>query len=128
MAKKKKAKLPKKILGVKLSKSLRRGPLAQVIASPLAQVAIAEMIYHVGAALGERNADGSIARASERAGHALGRMGDGTAEATSAATAHLLHAFREGTNAFIGALRSQREDAVATEPEDHPEDTGTVRH
>ena len=93
---KKKLKLPKRIAGVKIPKTVRKGPVADFLNSPGGQELIAEMLTLAGAAFPER----------------------GTAEAT----ARLAHAFAEAARAFRTAMEdpsfeADSEDDSPTGPE-----------
>lgn len=106
MAKKKKNKLPKKILGFKIPKQYRSGALAAALASPVGVALISEVIYHVGAAASRRAGDGGAGRRAEHGPHDAGaRFADTTGDATSA----LGRAVSDATHAFLDALRDHRD-------------------
>lgn len=124
MAKKsKKMKLPKRFAGIKLSKALRRGPLAEMLMSPVGQGVLSEIIYHAGAALTERTVDGSIARGSAKAGSTAAHAGARAVGATYEGAGLLMHALREGATSFVGAVRQHRHSLRANEP-DQPRPEG----
>lgn len=109
MAKKsKKAKLPKRIGGIKLSKSLRRGPLAEMLASPVGQNVVGEIIYHAGAAFVDARTDGSFKRSAAQASRRTARAGMSAAHAGYDGAGLFMGAFREGADAFIAALKRRR--------------------
>jgi hypothetical protein len=103
MAKKSKTKLPKRIGGVKIPKALRTGTVAAVLASPLGQNLIAEVIYHAGAALAgdSKGAKKTLKRVRRGALNA----GEETADLAQDGAALIAYAFREGAERFVAAIR-----------------------
>jgi hypothetical protein len=108
MAKKRSA-LPKQIMGVRLPKSLRRSAVADLVASPLGQNLIAEVIYHAGAAFaGDSKAAKKSLKRVKR-----GALGTGHAAANLAedGAALLVYALREAAVHFVKVVREAGEGA-----------------
>lgn len=106
MAKKKKSKLPKKIMGFKIPKQYRSGAFAAALASPVGIALISEVIYHVGSAA-SRRAGGS--GAGRRAEHGIRDAGAQFADAAGDTTSALGRAVSDATHAFLDALRDYRD-------------------
>jgi len=113
MAKKMKSLLPKRIGKVKVGKSVRKGALADVLASKAGQALIAEAVLAAGAMAGarlrkSRKVQGAIAGARAKSGKA--------AREASAATATLTYALGEAVRSFSDALhRPPADRASATD-------------
>jgi hypothetical protein len=113
MAKKMKSLLPKRIGKVKVGKSVRKGALADVLASKAGQALIAEAVLVAGAMAGarlkkSRKVQGAIAGARAKSSKA--------AREASAATATLTYALGEAVRSFSDALhRAPADRAPATD-------------
>jgi hypothetical protein len=121
MAKKLKLKVPKRIAGVKIPKSARKGPIADFLNSSAGQLLLAEALIVAGRAFAIRHTDpdstaGEIARHPIQSLHTAGRSGVAqTAEARDAiarSSARFSFAFSEAVRAFRSALE---EPGVAPE-------------
>ena len=111
MAKKLKSLLPKRIGKVKVGKSVRKGALADVLASKAGQALIAEAVLAAGAMARlrkSRKVQGAIAGARAKSGKAAREAG--------AATATLTYALGEAVRSFSDALhRPPADRAPATD-------------
>jgi hypothetical protein len=109
----KKNKLPKRILGVKVPKAIRRGAVGKVLGSPAGQALLGALavkaIERLGGEAGRaRNPDGGAAfggadmagRRSETAADAEGRAASGAADARL----NFKHALAEGARHFLLGL------------------------
>lgn len=114
MAKKKKAHLPKRIAGVKVPKSVRKGRLGELLASPTGQALIAEAVVAAGAMGAARKAKNSpkvrhfMHDAGERVHHAGDRLHHGDARQEAGAMgATLAYALGEAARSFADALHGR---------------------
>jgi hypothetical protein len=117
-------KVPKKVAGVKIPKSLRKGPVGNFLNSSAGQLLIAEALLAMVAALAVRRTD-----SGERGAVALGRraaeLGSQTQQSVRVAGERFAEAFRAGIAAFrdslqegTGPMEVLDEPAVATGEED----------
>jgi hypothetical protein len=121
MAKKLKIKLPKRVGGVKIPKSIRKGPIAGFLNSGAGQMVLAEaLVAAAGAFTASRTSPGTKAgelvrhplEGSRRAGHAATKAGAEQA-------AHLSFALQEAARAFRVAMEEgPPEDGSWSAPED----------
>jgi hypothetical protein len=104
MAKKLKLKLPKRVAGVKIPKSIRKGPVGQFLNSGAGQILIAEALVAAAGALAVSSSDpnsrvGDMVRhpidATRRAGRHAKRAGAQHAERMSYALQEAARAFRD---------------------------------
>jgi hypothetical protein len=115
-------KVPKRIAGVKIPKTVRKGPIADFLNSSGGQVLIAEALLLAARSYAEKRVDPDSpvgefidhpveqARKAALSGKAAAqRAGNGAAEASE----RLAHAFEEGMRAFRAALA----EPVAAEPQ-----------
>src|SRR5688572_25378605 len=115
-------KVPKRIAGVKIPKTVRKGPVVDLLNSSGGQVLIAEALLLVAGSYAAKRVDPDspvrefihhpVEKAKEAAlsGKATAqRAGNGTAEVSK----RLAHAFEEGIRAFRAALS----EPVAAEPQ-----------
>ncbi len=140
MAKKKRTKLPKRILGVKLPKKLRRGSAADFLMSRFGQVLVAEAISHAGALLARNQTrSGSLMRSfAEHPLEALREAGQGAAETAADATksaeggaANVYEALSEAARHFIATLQGDEDSPVKVPPKARKgkrQDDAGVRH
>jgi hypothetical protein len=118
----KKLKLPKKIGGVKIPKSVRKGPVAQFLASPGGQVAMAEaLVIAAGVFASTRDSNSATGQALRHPGESLKAVGRSTVKAKDSVargSRKLSHAFAEGMKSFRAALHDEDvEAALAHEAE-----------
>jgi hypothetical protein len=104
---KRKLKLPKKIAGVKIPKSVRKGPVGQFLNSSAGQLLVAEALIAAGGAFfATETNDAGDHKGSARK---LGRSGAGSADEArqllERGSARLSFAFGEAVKAFRTALR-----------------------
>ena len=104
MAKKHKAKLPKRIFGVKLPKQLRRGPLADFLLSPAGQAVVAGAVASLGAALAGTNVAKRPMETLGEAGKAAADTAKSAASSVEGGASNLYHALGEAAQHFIGSL------------------------
>jgi hypothetical protein len=103
---KKKSFLPRKIAGVKVPKSVRRGRFGELLASQSGQAILAEAIVAAGAAVGAKKVADSP-RAKRVVGAAAQRVQDAghdVADKATAATGVLAYALGEAARSFAQAL------------------------
>lgn len=103
--------LPKRIAGVKVPKSVRKGPIADALASPDGQAVVAE-IMTAAAAAAKRAKDSSVHRDTlADMADRLRTAGDGSDKsgAADARTAAVAFAMAEAARAFENALTRRRE-------------------
>lgn len=143
---KKKAKLPKRIAGVKVPKALRRARLAELLSSPVGQAIVADAIVGAAGLLAAKAKDHPKARhlaheakeGAEHAGHDAAQAGREVAHSAGAAGATLAYALSEAAHAFAEALRrgppmesrsfaGRDETPPAWTPEFTPEEPPPVR-
>jgi hypothetical protein len=121
-----KAKLPKRIAGVKIPKRIRKGPLGQFLCSRTGQAMVAEALVIASGALAAQRvtaAPGSAtgeflsssARQLKRAGRAAAAKGSGSDahEFMGIATERLAYAGLEGLRAFRDALSGEQVDSLS---------------
>ena len=117
MAKKLKIKLPKRVAGVKIPKSVRKGPIGGFLNSSAGQLIMAQALVAAGGAFAVKRSDptsaiGDVVRHPiDNLKHAARRSGEATLDAkgrTAAQGARLAFAFNEAVMAFRAAM--QRED------------------
>jgi hypothetical protein len=130
MAKKKqKSLLPKRIAGVKVPKSVRKGPLGQLLASRTGQALLAEAIMAAGAVGVAKQANdppdeagkhppliGGLVADAFRRWQSSGHDGHDDPMAGSIA-----YALGEAARVFVRTLNEQRADREAPQPEPHLE-------
>jgi hypothetical protein len=115
MAKKKKSLLPKRIAGVKVPKSVRKGSIATAIASPTGKAVLGEILMAAAAVAGAKKvkdspkARNALADVADRLRDAGDGVGSGTAKATAAGGA-VTYAVSEAARAFIDALERRRSE------------------
>ncbi|ESR24183.1 hypothetical protein [Lutibaculum baratangense] len=110
---KRKRKLPKKILGVKVPKPLRRGPFADFLLSPAGQEIIAGLLFRAAASFA-RDPKRASAAAREAALHPAATIrglgsSDWLRDLVAAGAASLNHALGEAVQHFLDTLREGRE-------------------
>ena len=119
-----KAKLPKRIAGVKIPKRIRKGPLGQFLCSRTGQAMVAEALVIASGALAAQRvtaAPGSAtgeflsssARQLKRAGRAAAAKGSDAHEFMGIATERLAYAGLEGLRAFRDALSGEQVDSLS---------------
>lgn len=111
MAKKKKSFLPKRMAGVKVPKSVRKGRLGELIASPAGQAAIAEVVMALGAVAGAKKVKDSpkardaLADVADRLRDGGADKGKAAARTATAASGALAYALGEAARSFAEALQ-----------------------
>jgi len=122
MGKKSKKALPKKIAGVKVPKSIRKGRFGEFLTSPAGQKLVAEAIVAVGAVASAGKAAKSD-KAKDLAGAAKDRAADLKQDAgakASDASGVIAYAVGEAVRSFTDAIR--RHDGKAADVADHGAD------
>lgn len=106
MAKKLKIKLPKRIAGVKIPKTVRKGPIGEFLNSGAGQVVIAQALVGAAAAFTAGKSEGKVGDfvrhplfQSRHAARKLAKVGSDESE-------RLLFALREAMRAFQAAMES----------------------
>jgi hypothetical protein len=113
MAKKKAAAVPKRIGGVKIPKQLRRGRVAQVLASPVGVAILAEAIIQAGErVLGSQTRPGSAAR---RLAGGAKHAGEDAFTGASAGGSNLAFALGEAARSFADAVHRGGDEGRADE-------------
>jgi hypothetical protein len=118
MAKKLKIKLPKRVAGVKIPKSVRKGPIGQFLNSGAGQIVIAEALVAAAGALAVSKTD-SESRVGNLVHHPVDttrRVGRGAARASADQAERLSYALREGARAFRAAMETGPRDESWHEP------------
>jgi hypothetical protein len=114
MAKKLKIKLPKRVAGVKIPKSIRKGPVGQFLNSGAGQILIAEALVAAAGALAVSSSDEN-SRVGEIVRHpidATRRVGMRAARAGSQRAERLSYALQEAARAFRDAMEVAPQEAV----------------
>ncbi|MDB5476144.1 MAG: hypothetical protein JWP49_1655 [Phenylobacterium sp.] len=112
MAKKSKNFLPRKIVGVKVPKKVRKGQFGELLASPTGQKLIAQAIVAIGAVASAKKvkdspkARGAIADAADK----LRDAGDGAGKGAAATSGALAYALGEAARSFTDALHRHQGD------------------
>jgi hypothetical protein len=126
MAKKLKIKLPKRVAGVKIPKSVRKGPVGQFLNSGAGQVIVAQALVAAAGALAvsKTDPDSQIGNfihhpvdTTRRAGRRAARTGADQAARVSYALREAAQAFREAMEAGAPAEQEWREPPSAQEGE-----------
>ena len=116
MSKKSGIRLPKKIAGMKIPKSVRKGPVAQFLSSPGGQVAIAEaLIIAAGVFATRQSPDSTAGQLLRNPGKALKAAGRSTVKAKESVTRgsrKLSYAFAEAMKSFRAALQDEDIEAA----------------
>ena len=107
MVKKVKIKLPKRVAGVKIPKTVRKGPIGQFLNSGAGQVILAETVVAAAAmfAAAKTDEDSPIGDSLRHPVGKARRMSQVVADAGSGQTERLAHAFKEAGRAFREALQ-----------------------
>lgn len=107
-AKKKKAGLPKRIAGVRVPKAVRKGRIADLLASRQGQALIAEAILGAGALAAGMKAkdDPKVRKLAKDAKGSVAHAGDDAAGAFGGGASTLAYALSEAARAFAEALRN----------------------
>lgn len=109
---KSKIKVPKRVAGVKIPKTVRKGPVMQFVNSSAGRMLIAEALTAAVAALAYKGVN-SDSPTGQRLRDAGKRGGDALADGT----ARLSYAFGEGVRAFREALASPSTVGDVAEPD-----------
>jgi hypothetical protein len=122
MSKKSKVRLPKKIAGMKIPKSVRKGPVARFLYSPGGQVAIAEALVIAAGVFSARqspdSAAGQLLRNPSESLKAAGRSTVRAKDSVSRGSKKLSYAFGEAIKSFRSALQDEDLEAgLATDAE-----------
>ncbi len=118
MAKKLKIKLPKRVAGVKIPKSVRKGPVGQFVNSTAGQIVIAEALVAAAGALAVSRTDPD-SRFGNLVHHPIDttrRAGRHAARAGTDQAARLSYALREGARAFRAAMEAGPHEEGWREP------------
>lgn len=125
MAKKRKRAngVPKRIAGMKVPKALRRGQVAQLLASPVGQALLIQTVARAGEDLISRQAQpgSGVRTGAARSQDAMADLGQGASESSAA----FAYALRQAARAFVTAMQEQQ---LAREPgaaERAPEPAGS---
>jgi hypothetical protein len=112
--------LPKRIAGVKIPKSVRKGNIGAAIGSPTGRAVLAEVIMAAAAVAGAKQVKDSpkarntladvVDRLRDGAGGA-GKAAKGAGKAANVATGAVTFAVAEAARAFVDALERRREAA-----------------
>jgi hypothetical protein len=101
MAKKLKLKVPKRVAGIKIPKSIRKGPVADFLNSPAGQIVVAEALVIAAGAFTASRTDTDVhdllrhpVENAERAGHAMAATGADQVSRVSFALKEASRAFR----------------------------------
>jgi hypothetical protein len=129
VARKLKVKIPKRVAGMKIPKTVRKGPLRDFLNSSAGQLLLAEGLIVLGSAVAVRRADpdsrvGWFARhpldSMRDVGRATSRRADWAGETISRESGKLSLAFSEAIRAFRAAM-DQAEPADASTTQDAAE-------
>jgi hypothetical protein len=106
MPKKLKIKLPKRVAGVKIPKSVRKGPVGQFLNSGAGQILIAEALVAAAGtlAVSRSDADSGTGDAVRHPIDTTRRVGSRTASAGADQAARMSYALREAARAFREAM------------------------
>jgi hypothetical protein len=117
MAKKLKIKLPKRVAGVKIPKSVRKGPVGQFLNSGAGQIMIAEALVAAAGtlAISRSDADSPIGDAVRHPIDTTRRVGHRAANAGADQAARMSYALKEAARAFRDAMQTGATDAGAHE-------------
>jgi hypothetical protein len=123
----KKLKIPKRIAGVKIPKTIRKGAVGQFLRSSAGQVLLAEALLLAGGALAGRRMNGEAGEALrhpvdtlKKAGRAAVTRGNSPRHALDDASARFSRAFSEAVRTFRAVLEEQDSAGVAAMPEVGP--------
>ena len=118
MAKKLKIKLPKRVAGVKIPKSVRKGPIGQFLNSGAGQIIIAQaLVAAAGAiAVSKTDSDSTVGNLLHHPVDTTRRMGRNAARASADQAARLSYALREGARAFRVAMETGPREEGWREP------------
>jgi hypothetical protein len=121
----KKAKVPKRIAGVRIPKKIRKGPIGQFLCSRTGQAMMAEALVIAGGALAANRATqpgsatsdllSSSGRQLKRAGRAIAGKGADAQQFMGIATERLAYAGLEAIKAFRHALAGEESEALHEE-------------
>lgn len=107
--------LPKRIAGVKVPKSVRRGRIAEAIASPTGRVVLAELFMAAAAAAKQAKADATsgdaLTEVTDRlrgAGEDVAKRAAKAGQATDETGGAVTYAMGEAARAFADALNRRR--------------------
>jgi hypothetical protein len=103
MAKSSKIKVPKRVAGVKIPKSVRKGPALQFVNSPAGKLLVAEALTAALAMFAYKQTQGQTMGEN---GEKLKHTAHDAEDALKRNTARLTHAFGEAVRAFREALAS----------------------
>ncbi|MBW8815948.1 MAG: hypothetical protein JF588_21230 [Caulobacterales bacterium] len=115
MSKKRKDLFPKKIAGVKVPKSVRRGRFGEFLASPTGQAMIAQAVVGAGAVAAGLKAKDSpkVRKLAHDAKHKVADSAGDAADNAGEATSSLAFALGEAARSFADAIRrSDRHDSA----------------
>jgi hypothetical protein len=107
---KSKIKVPKQVVGVKIPKSVRKGPIMDFVNSKTGRFLIAQALTAAIGVFAYKQADPET---RERVRGKLKKGTDGAREAMTRSTARLSYAFGEAVNAFRVALGEPATDGSA---------------
>lgn len=104
-SKKKKNHLPKRIAGVKVPKSVRRGRLGEVLASPAGQAVLADVAIGAGALAATKiGRNAKVRRFADQAADRASHAGRDSAHEVAEAGSALTYAIGEAARSFADAL------------------------
>lgn len=104
----KKLKLPKRIAGIKIPKTIRKGPVRDFMSSPAGQLVIAEALVAAAGVFTVKKADENLdaAQAVKHPGDSAHRIVQSLTESDSDRTQRLTFALKEAARAFKAAMES----------------------
>jgi hypothetical protein len=140
----KKLKLPKRIAGIKIPKTIRKGPVGDFMRSRAGQLVIAEALVAAAGVFTVRKADENLdaAQAAKHPGDSARRIVQSLTDSGADQTQRLTFALKEAARAFKAAMESGPESAppgqespAKTEPEPNakkktltPREPGSIPH
>ena len=138
----KKLKLPKRIAGIKIPKTIRKGPVGEFMSSPAGQLVIAEALVAAAGVFTVKKADENLdaAEVAKHPGDSARRVVQALTASGSDQSERLTFALKEAARAFKTAMENgppaQASDGPArTEPEPSakkktltPREPGSIPH
>jgi hypothetical protein len=119
MAKSSKIKVPKRVAGVKIPKSVRKGPALQFVNSPAGKLLVAEALTAALAMFAYKQTQGQTTGEN---GEKLKHAAHDAEDALKRNTARLTHAFGEAVRAFREALATHEPAAFEGEQSEASDD------
>lgn len=98
MAKKRKNAVPKRIAGMKVPKSLRKGRVGELLSSPVGQALIVETVARAG------EHGSAVRKGAVRSKETISDLGENASESSAA----VVYALRQAARAFVAAMQEQQ--------------------